>query len=540
MPRPPFITGYLPEPGTAEAGPITGMCDSVSPTAGSANKARFMGNLFRGTGPAGESINQRPGFRSLGASVGSLVQVAASTWTLYNGVRLTFQVCDGQVWTLNGDGAWELALSAAQLAAAGCPLSPVAQVAAVPFADRLILSDGVNYVGWWDGTVGGGLVSVPVVLKGVPTVYASKCFGILANSPTTMGWCEEGDLSKGWGLTVAGLIYDYLWDNPGGLSEPLEALKGRNEGLFVLRARSALGLYGAVNEDFQTAHTLADMSTTVGTMSPWAVVNVDGGIVAPDADGVPQFFRMGQPPVAVGGSYDYLETVRATPKGVLRYALGGYDPATNCVLLGLPVAGQTYASQWLAFHGTDGQFGGVWAWGADGARECSSMGLIIDTEGNARWTHADLVAGRNYVHGDLLNGPFSDEEGTETFPITSLFQGPKLGYDLERTFFVNSAHGGFSSGVSALDIWVETSDSPGVPLHWTSDNDDGAFMVDESEVDGDDLLGGEETLAQATVGYTTRGRWASYCWRHSVLDEPLAHDVHRLGIGYTQGHPRAA
>lgn len=533
MPRTVPKPRSLPKVAQLAAGPIVGCRDSTDPTTADAAYARAMRNMVRGNGPMGSAIVGRPGTVQMGEPSWDVTQAGAFTWTLQSGVNQTVAVGDGEVythdWTLN---AWTKVISTANLATAGAALSDTARVALKPFADKLVISDGVNFAIWWDGTSGaGGITELPVKFYGMPDVYYSKLCGIDATNRQTLFWSEEGDATIGYYITVGPYTYTNAWDNPGGYTDPLTAVCGTNDGLYVFRARKTLAILGAMGSDFQTAGTRANISADVGTLSPWGVVEVAQGVMFVDADAQPWVCKIGAlEPLALWK--DCQQILKDVPRLSMPNATLVYDQASAVMVLGVASSGVLGATRWLVFHADDLQYQGYWF----GWSESMSAGTIIDDVGVQRWSHADVTGGRILAHGSPQAGPWTDSVGGDDVAIAHELVSPFLGYDPFNEFFLSSANLGFTAG-SQVTVGYETTRGQGsfqpFPLRASGLT---RFIVGVSKVG--DRLGYSVYSSQSTPGLMGLGRWVSLIIRHDKINEPFGVDVMRLRIGYSQGNPR--
>jgi len=180
--------------------------------------------------------------------------VVAITGRLLSGVGLQ---------TYDWAGTWTTRVTRAQILAAGVTLPAAGvEVFTVVFNKTVVFSDGVNLLWTWDGTNGGGIVSLTncPVAYGRPTVYYGKLFVIKNTERNTIDWSEEnqantgyeaGGFNNSWSLTQTG-------------TAPLVAIIGTNAGLYYFRGRSCGVIKGAVNPDFVTSGVHDAVSTTLG------------------------------------------------------------------------------------------------------------------------------------------------------------------------------------------------------------------------------------------------------------------------------------
>jgi hypothetical protein len=510
------------------------MRDAPEPTAGAPDLALLVENMVRTPGPPNAGLTSRPGFSVMGAALGSggvRTTQALLTWTKATGVRETTAIVGGKIYgyTWSSD-TWTEVVTAANLTTATITLSATARVALVPFADGLVVSDGVNTPFWWDGTSGAlGLVEMTnaPVFYGPPTVYYSKLVGIKASNRNTVVWSEEGDPNLGY--EAGG--YNNAWDNPGGYSDPLTSVAGTNEALYVFRERVSIAITGAISADFATAGTRSNLSEDVGTLSPWATFVTTDGVVVVDADAQPWLMRYGQPEPRPLWT-DCRQTVRGTPRAALGAIETVQDDATESLLIGIPEVGQTVASMLLCFAQADWQFVGVHRWPGTLER----MGMLVDGNGVARWGHAGVQDGRLYVHGDLESGPWNDALVAGTQYITQAVVSSTLGYDLDRELLLSEIEAALTGDVSRMAVSYETPRGQSVPQSVSlSTGTGGAWDVD----DWDEVNWANATRdKRCRVGVHARGRWVRVRVAHSEDSEPFGVTVLRVTAFAAQGNPR--
>lgn len=535
MPRNPSRT--LPRAETLIAGPFRGMRDAPEATTTDLGLALYAGNMLRTPGPTGGGMTGRPGFDPMGSTalgtVGVRTAQAMLTWTDVNGVRITTAIVGGLLYTYNwSTGVWTNSVTTANLTTNSVTLSTTARVALVPFADGLVVSDGVNTPFWWNGAAGAGgivkMTSAPV-FYGPPTVYYSCLVGVklAAGLRTTVVWSEPGDVNIGY--EAGG--YNNAWDNPGGYSDPIESVCGTNEALYVFRERVSIAISGAVVSDWATAGTRANLSPVIGTRSPWATLAVTQGVVIVDADSKPWLMQAGAPvPTALWT--DCRQTVTSTPRAALGNVQTVYDEATQSIVIGLPELGQTDLSAFLCYAVDDLQFCGVWWW----AEPAQRIGTVVDANGLARLAHAGVSDGRLYRHGDLSNGPWNDALQSGTRYIEHAVVSASLGYDLDRELVFDQFEAAITGeGVSAVSVSYETPRGPSMPLIATLASTTGATW----DVDDWDAADWAVTTRdqRVRVGLRGLGRWLRAAVRHSALGEPFGVTVFRVRAFAQSGNP---
>lgn len=533
MPRAPVRV--YPQPEVLVAGPFRGMRDAPEPTTGDPGLALYVGNCVRAPGPPGGGLTGRPGFAAMGAQLGSAGVRSAQallTWTDANGVRVTTAIVGGKVYGYDwGGDSWSEVITAAQLTSAGIALSASARVALVPFADGLVVSDGVNVPFHWTGAAGTGLAKMTAcpVLYGPPTVYYSRLVGIKALARGTVVWSEPGTPNEGY--EAGG--YNNAWDNPGGYADPLTSVAGTNEALYLFRERVSLAITGAVTEDWATAGTRANLSEDIGTLSPWATFVTTRGVIVVDADALPWLMAYGAPEPAPLWT-DCRQTVRGTSRATLANIQTVQDDATYSILLAYPEVNQTHPTTLLCFAQEDLQFVGVWSWGEPLER----IGPVIDASGSTRWAHAGLADGRVYVHGDLEVGPWNDGLVAGTAAVAHTVTAGSLGYDLDRELQIDQLEVGLTgSGTTTVTVGYETPRGASLPLVVPVLTTAG-MVLDVDDLDAADFASVTRDR-KIRVGLRGRGRWVRPFTRHTELHETFGVVGFRVRAFAHDGTPRS-
>ncbi len=495
--------------------PWVGMRDARETSAQQADKVLLAQNMHLIEGGGGRAYTGRPGFAPMGAAAGAAWQWIES-WYRPNGTTVTIGVTGGQVvrydWTT---AAWVVALNTAALTGAAITLATTGRVAMVPFASGLVFSDGVNTPFYWTGVDGAGLTkmtSAPVFF-GRPWVKSAKLVGINAANRLEIQWSEENQPNTGY---AAG-GFNNAWELRQLGNAPLVAGTARNDAQILFRERSAFTILGEITPDFQSASTRADVSDTIGTLSPWAVRTTDAGTVFLDADARPHVITMSGALQPFWPDCAEQLSLPLVPRNQLGRAVALENAATGKLLLGLPSTSSAMLTKWMAFDRTSLQFEGVWGILADHA------GAVVTDANEARWVHTAGTAA--YLHGDPVIGPWSDtvRDGAALVPraIDHALELPALGRDLTETLFVDSIEVGLSSSqVSNITITGETPAGllPALQVALSSSGGGrlGAFVLGVSR------LAAISRDRRVMVGQDGHGRWVRPIIRHSQLGEPLS------------------
>lgn len=517
---------------TLTAGPFVGCRDATDPTTADTAYARLLRNVVRGHGPNGMAQVGRAGSTLMASSFGTNIQ-AVLTWTNASGVRITTVVADGEIYSYDfATDTKTKVVTTANLTTAGAALSSSARVSLVPFASELIISDGTNFALAWTGASGaGGITELPVKFYGPPTVHASKLVGIDATRRYVLFWSEEGDPTIGYDITVGPLTYTNAWDNPGGYNDPLTAVCGTNDGLYVFRERISLAILGAMGADYQTSHTRANLAADIGTISPWGVIELTQGVFIVDADAQPWLMKIGAPePLPLWK--DCQQILRDVPRLSLVNATTIYSEADGIVLLGLSASGYLVPTKWLTFHAADLQYNGPHT----GYAPASCAGAVVDQFGIKRWAHGESTGGRVVAHDNPQLSTKNDVVLGVTQAIAHEIIGPYLGFDTQQELYVSQGEFGFTIGTN-VTLGYETSRGLGSFASLTIGSTTTTGFILGLTLLGTGRLGRPATSRQATIGWQGLGRWVSAVIRHQTLSESFGHDVHRIRVSAGPGNP---
>lgn len=361
-----------------------GMLDAADPLAQNAERVRLARNVLPLDRDRGTAWIGRPGCTALGgrvSSTGPVQWIGQFTRADANGlvVQHSLAVAGGVLYEYSwGANQW-----LPRPMGGGLVLDAAALIGVVAFANRLILSDGVHKPIAWDGTAFAELSAAPI-LYGQPTVYYAKLFGIMAQDRRTIAWSDEADPFNGY-------TSDQQWTLGQSDTNPLTALVGTNERLYVFRARSITAIGGAVADDFSAAGTREGVSESVGTESPFAVVTRDSRIVFLDADIRPRVITPG------GGADDQVwrdvrETMRVVPRVAADRALGVWNAALDVVQLHVREDGASAPSLGLWLHGQD-----FTPLCVSSGYEATALGELRTAEGRPMVVHGS-ANGWCYVH----------------------------------------------------------------------------------------------------------------------------------------------
>ena len=554
MPR--FPSRTKPQPQQVVAGPLRGVRDSQQPGTPDAGLAESARNMRVVDGPVGGGLAQRAGYGPMGIVAAAWQNVglpqAVLSWINAQGVRQTTLIAAGVLYEYNwATRVWDVRVSAANLVTASVTCSVTApRISAVPFAGKLCISDGVNALILWDGTAGAaGISQVAGVgpFYGPMTVYYGKIWGIIAEDRGagprgTIGWSEENNAAIGFDVAP----YNNAWDRPGGQTEPMTALAGTNEAIYVFRGHSTLGVTGAVNSDFQTAGTRANISATTGTFSPWSVFVLPQGVFFVDHEANPFLARYGADVTDLGADCKRTTGAIASADPELATAWTVYDDAHSTVLVFVPdeldLANITRA---LAFAARDLQFTGPWRWAVDAVDTravINAVGDVVDADGNH---HLAFGVGGTFVAlgGTPDDGPLADaDEIVSGVPVTTSVTGPLHLYDLSDEVSIRKIEVSLPvTTCETVSVSYTTSRGTSTPIAVPVPGVGTGFTVNVDAVNGPATLGiPASARRRGTAHLAGRGRGVQWTVAHAEAGKRFAIDVVRLTVSTVPGMVNAS
>jgi hypothetical protein len=498
-----------------EDGPWNQMIDSLAPTARKEGAYKLGQNVYPMDSEVGESLVGRPGTRVAGNRLVTYPDIVQQIVQFSHGdEEQTIVVAGGEIYSLNWETeTWVKVVTAANLVTAGVTFSAVPWVACVTFGDTLLVSDQVNRPFLWNGTAGAGgltyLTNCPP-LYGKPTVHQARIFGIKASDLRTMVWSEADDATTGY---EAGGFAN-AWTLRQTDQHPLTCLVGRNDGLVIFRARSITMAVGTVGDlAFQSTDTHEAIDSTVGTNTPFAVLEVGPNIVFLSADLQPYLSRPGATGVeplwqglrntlAGGSRRTYPQqtyAVHYTPASLLLFAVPSPTSGTapNTILV-------------LDAHGETPVPVAVWqGWNDVSGASISAMAMVLDTSGanpTPRWMHGDYGASGGYVyfHGNPDDETFltDDVMVTGILPIEHIVKLQPLGFSTKREKVMDRIDASFR-GDTVQNCTIGATTPRG-------DLDPVEVSVTPSDADLE---------VHASLGIDVTARWIAPTIRHQAIGE---------------------
>ncbi len=523
-----------------DAGPFRGMRDSLDPSAADDKLAFLLQNVYPTDSDRGSSVVGRPGFQKSGTvqlgSAGVRTGQLVYQFTKLAGTEITVVLVGGKLYTFNwGTRVFTESVTAANFATASITLSTTAHCYAVTFADKMVVSDGVNKPWSWDGTAGaGGLTSLTnaPVIYGQPTVYYAKLFGIKNTARSTIVWSEENAPATGY--EAGG--YANAWTLGQTDQEPLFALVGTNDALYYLRSRSTGVISGAVNSDFVTAGVHDGVSGLVGTQSPGCTVYYEGRIYFPDANFQPHVIIPGSGVEPLWG--DVRETVLGMDRAYVTSAVGVYDASTKMVLLGEVATGQTIPSVQFVFDPKQGIGQAVALWRGF---TFQAMALVKNATGQPLLMHLS-DDGYAYDHGLPDGTLWSDGLNAATVAIEHIAEPGPMGNDIsiEKKFDRLDMNFRTASGLTGVTVHYETSRGLSTAPVLAAPSITGGFARWDIAIWDTGLWSASSLEQHVAVGLNAQGRWIRPIIKHVTAGEQFGLGTVRITatpIDTAQGNP---
>lgn len=491
----------------------TGMRDSRDPSTADPRKASLLHNVYPVLSRVGGGVEGRPGYKLMGSQLGG----GGRTQLLFqfsqiDGTEQTVAIVGGKFYTYNwGAGTWNETLTAAHLSAASVTLSSTAKVSAVIFADKLIISDGVNTPWAWDGTAGGGitLLSNAPVAYGPPTVYYSRLFFIKNTERTTMVWSEINQPNTGY--EAGG--YNLAWTLGQTDQEALTRLFGTNDALYYWRARSMGSITGEAEDQFQTTGTHDSISQDIGTSSPWSVVFHNDAFSFVDSEGHTQRFVLGAgfqfPPVW----HDSRETMSRLSPEKLDQIRGMYRPKEDVIHFPFTPVSADENALGTVYAADTGEFSGVWEYNSN----LVELAVVKDGSGGPVVVHG-TEDGYIHMHG-AHDGTLWSDNGVK---ITHKVWGSPILWDPreEKIFSRLDASFRLESNLSGMSFSMVTPDCDTAAL--SPDALTGGLSLWGAALWGISLWSVGSVEVHIAIGFECRGRWLQPRLIHDTLNERFA------------------
>lgn len=478
-------------------GPWLGVRDNADATAADPRFLRDLVNCYLETPENGGRVRGRPGFTLTDAAAGEVQGFVR--FRAPDGSVDLYRVKNGALQAFNwASSTWTLEVSHGTISAL-TPFSQTAQVALVPFAGMLIVSDGINRPWAWDGTSGSGVTALANCppLYGPPTVYYGKLVGIKADDRRTLVWSEENDPTLGYDAVP----YNNAWELTQSDQDALVAVRGTNTALYVWRLDSITTVLGAITPDFQSAGTHDNVSEAIGTGDPWSIIKAADSFYFVDALARPQRLMVGGGVVGDGDGRKPIWTDAAGQLSPLaQVPAAAFHADLQLVLLAYNEF-NTNSYQLLAFHAPTGLYMGRWP----------TLGVIErlyatpDLEGRTALFHADNTPDATYrwdvAGAGVLGTVWSDNGNPINHAVRALLtHNPRV----ESAFHTIEPLLHVDDQISGMELDLTT------PLGTTT-----MALVDVLDA----LAGAEQRIV---AGIEETGRFLDLTLRHETEDEQFA------------------
>lgn len=421
-----------------EDGGWVGEIDSLIPEA---RRPGFYQTAINAYPVDGTGLVGRPGIRPIGARLGTPftnITQCIYQFTRRDGAEFTITIVQGRFFTLNWvTEVWTEVLTAANLTGAGITINAaVLTIQILTYLDGavIVVNDGVNTPWAWDGTAGAGLTlmnNAPVFSAGSMTVYNGRLLGIKASDPVTFVWSETDVLNTGY--EAGG--FNNSWTFTQSDSNRLYALVATNDGVYVLRARSAAEIGGSVTQNWSTGGSRDDLSLTEGSPFPFSILLHGSNLFLVDADVKPQLLRPGG-----AATVPIWLPFRETLKGLVHTAgtrcISVYFSPASLILVAVTFVGIATPTFLLVFDAKNGQTPvpvGTWGW--NGAFHVAAMGMVKSGAAANLGDKVLMMGGENgdiCIMGSVETGPFDDTYppvGSGLSAIFHTFESQALGVD---------------------------------------------------------------------------------------------------------------
>lgn len=497
---------------------FTGMRDSVDPTTADPRKATVLQNVYPIDPELGGGLEGRPGFTGLGAGPdqlggpGTRRGQRSFQFNELDGTKHTIVFVGGQMYEYNWGSDTFTDLSANQPTT-----STTAKIYCVTFADRLIVSDGVNAAWSWDGSgAGAGAFSVLTnapVFYGPIVVYYAKLFGIDASDRATIMWSEENQPNTGYDSGT----FDNAWTLGQTDQDPLTALVATNEALYYFRAHSIGSISGRVTPEFRADGTREGVSETLGTSSPDAILVDSAHIHFFDSSSRLHKIVPGQGTVPLWK--DLRELTENLPETGLPNAVASIYPQADVLLFGVRASGASENNTILVFNRSpvaprEDEYVGPWR----GSWTFTALDLVEDTDGERFLFHLS-DDGYVYRHGNPTGQLWDDELVAGTEAIQHVVRGTPMAHNKKLTLHFDRAHVIHRTPSNMTNVAFQMITPEGGLANAPSYNVDGgttlwdAFLWDTGIWS---VAAGETRVA---IGVSARARWAQLEIQHAELGE---------------------
>jgi hypothetical protein len=476
----------------------------------------------------------RPGFTLAGAggtpqlgSAGARTGQLIYHFTTRAGTEVRVAIVGGKIYSYDfGADAFTETVTGANLTTASITLSTSARIHAVTFADRMIISDGVNTPFAWDGTSGAGgltkLTNCPV-LYGQPWVKTNKLMGIKGTSTATrisIVWSEEGQVNTGY--EAAG--YTNIWDVIQTNSSIFVCGAATNDQIVLARQNSMTRILGDVTTDFRTTATNEAVHEFVGSLSPSGMLVHQDTVYVFANDG--RIFRV-HPGAAAEeiaiGSREYLSSRSQSKFGVVDSVVWDAGPFGEYLCWGVAGPSSDYPDTIILVDPDTGELVGLWD---DWVQH--RMGTWKNASGEPVLVHiggassAAVADGYVYIHGTPKGTVWTDGFQAGAAAITHSIKTHAMGWDerSEKYWDVAAVSVLLPSNLTALGVQATTPYGASAPISGASLTGGGSLW--DVGLWDSATWGGATEERQIPVGIDATGRWCQIEVTHGTSGEQFA------------------
>jgi hypothetical protein len=290
------------------SGPFKGVRNTTDPFDDTPDFLLDAVNMYIPDAAQGSGIYQRPGFAltNAGVQIGGPNHQGQCIYhhTALDGTEYRFTVVSGKIYRASSDISTYTDVTPVGVTIDG---SQSTRVFALSFADKLIISDGVNRP--WMGT---NLSATPITGTQIQydvgnslwaaqhmTVYSGALVFVVKSiagvyTQIRLAWSAPNDPTQGYFNTVDGVAVDYTWDLVQTGTTPIYAICGTNVALLYWRDDSIGALAGPIGPDFRNSSTHDAIDLKIGTRSPATIALYGNTVFFCDTEGRPQMLPLGE------------------------------------------------------------------------------------------------------------------------------------------------------------------------------------------------------------------------------------------------------
>lgn len=476
----------------------------------------------------------RPGFALVGAgggvgtqlgSVGNRNSQLIYQFTRQDGTEFSIAIVGGKFYTYAfGTDQFTEVVTAANFTTAGITLSTSARCHAVTFANKVIITDGINTPWMWDGTAGAGgltkLTNCPV-LYGQPWVYYGRLFGIkgaTTASRISIVWSEVGDATLGYDTAP----YTNVWDVAQTAQAIFYAGAATNDSMVLMRAQSSTRLVGPVGTDFSSTVNREGVHEFVGTISPSGTLVYQDAVYFFTSDGrIMRVPRGGAAQEVAIGAREYASTLSRSKFTVVDAVVWNAGSSGEFLLWALSSNAGNNPDTILVVDPRQGTLSGIWSGWAQ-----TRMGVWKDSNGVPRLVHGGGTNAQNdadgytYVHGTPTGAVWNDGFNAGTASIAHSVTAHTMAFDETSDKYWDIVNVSFlvPADLTGIGVQVRTPYTVSAPITAGATLSGGGAKWGQFNW-GSGLWGGGNTERQLSAGAGLAGRWCEVTVNHQAAGE---------------------